>query len=51
MLIKKEKNTDLFIEREGSYEELGDPVKFQMMLNDSSLKYMPVKGINREVKY
>jgi hypothetical protein len=27
MLIKKAKNTDLFLEREGSYEELGESDK------------------------
>jgi hypothetical protein len=36
MLIKKEKNTDLFLERAGSSEELGNPVKFTTVLHASS---------------
>jgi hypothetical protein len=51
MLIKKEKNTDLFLARKGFYEESGESGKFPMVLNDFSFEYMPVKGINWEVKY
>jgi len=50
MLIKKEKNTDLFKE-EGSYEECGDPVKFQRIPRCRLFKHLPLKGINREASY
>lgn len=51
IFIKKEKKTDLFLEMDASHEEWENPLKFQQVFNDSSLKHMPVKGVNKEVRY
>ena len=51
MLINKEKNTDLFLKGEASYEKRRNPLKFQTVSKGASLGSMSVKGINREVKY